>query len=235
MVNLSNTALNQKNSPLLRFPAELRNEIYYYALGGVEMTLRSGATSNTSFAVPLKFKLETLIGLNVADPITQRVEYGLALTQTCRQLYAETKLLPFQLNDFWGSFVAFETWVKTLTSEQYQALQLRTIRIHICWLDIDELFERWCIAATLAFQEEHITRAKLLEVPGYIGEVMDKTGDPNFETLMRPVLDVLQNFKNPIVVDYDYDDMVMELWEDAVDSFENATGMVVRLPFRYDW
>jgi hypothetical protein len=63
-------------SPLLRMPAEIRNKIFRYALGG-----------------------RTLV-IHRPDMITNREKNSLALLATCRQLYAETALVPFCANIF---------------------------------------------------------------------------------------------------------------------------------------
>jgi hypothetical protein len=66
---------------LLRLPAEIRNQIFAYALGGQTYELREtapyGVVTNTTVS-----------------------ENALALLVVCRQLYAETALAPFSLNFF---------------------------------------------------------------------------------------------------------------------------------------
>jgi hypothetical protein len=215
----------------LRLPAELRNEIYKYALGGVEMVLFEGATPGTHFAVPSKFVLA--LGTHGATP--EPVAHGLALTQVCRQLYAETRLLTFQLNDFYGSFLALEIWTKELNSEQVSAI--RRLNLHIYWEDFFELFDRWYIATAPVSREEvkkYLDSVSSTEADEYEEELMDKAGDLTFETELRPVLQMLQSFNNPFIVDYT-GEHIMELWGEAIDDFDNVTGMVVRLPNEQDW
>jgi hypothetical protein len=69
----------------------------------------------------------------------------------------------------------------------------------------------------------------------YTDELIDKAGDNDFRTKMRPILEVLQIFKSPVIVDYSEDSIVMQFWLDVVDGFENATGLVVRPPNKQNW
>ena len=83
------TLQNAIKSPLLRLPGEVRNRIYEYALGGEEVCcsyykrpyLRPGQPNRTGKE---KYPLSLLM-----------------LPQVCRQIHAESALLPYHLNDFW--------------------------------------------------------------------------------------------------------------------------------------
>ncbi|KAH7086856.1 hypothetical protein FB567DRAFT_526366 [Paraphoma chrysanthemicola] len=80
------TRRNQLESPLLRLPAELRNEICKLVLGNTEISFLPW--------VPLPW------GLFIHHYGRYYGTYVLSLTQVCRQLHQETQLLPFQLNNF---------------------------------------------------------------------------------------------------------------------------------------
>ncbi|KAF2030008.1 hypothetical protein EK21DRAFT_66407 [Setomelanomma holmii] len=79
--------LNNQNSPLLRLPPELRNKIWRYVLGG--NVLRWTLVSSSRYS--LKYRMA---------PPPGQIILGLDLLRTCRQIYAETALLPYQLNTF---------------------------------------------------------------------------------------------------------------------------------------
>ena len=77
--------------PLLKLPPEIRNTIYEYVLGGHKL-----------YYVAYGDKMS--LRHNPPDPKSEFAEIPqfLALTKTCRQIQAETKLLPFKLNVFGG-------------------------------------------------------------------------------------------------------------------------------------
>lgn len=106
------TLHNQKQSPLLRLPAELRNWIYEYALGS--LTIRK------CLFRPHKFR--------AFDTSRQERTNLTALASTCRQLYGETRLLPFELNVFKGHV---EYWPRVLRDglSESQRNSLRSIEI----------------------------------------------------------------------------------------------------------
>jgi hypothetical protein len=74
------TAANQRNSPLLRLPAELRNQVYHYALGGRKFEVYRTACKQIR--------------------VFQENLPAFALLLVCSQIYAETRLLPYSLNAF---------------------------------------------------------------------------------------------------------------------------------------
>ncbi|KAF1830338.1 hypothetical protein BDW02DRAFT_633741 [Decorospora gaudefroyi] len=74
------TSLNVRNSPLLRLPGELRIKIYGYVLRQDEYWV---------------------IGHGGPTPAWYKPGNRLALLSACRQLYQETHLLPFALNEFY--------------------------------------------------------------------------------------------------------------------------------------
>lgn len=90
-LTLCSTAQNNKKSPLLRFPGEIRNKIYQYALGGWHIHTGPRITKIGTMCQRLEILEITWLE---ATTIT-------ALPSACRQLHAETHLLLFTLdNDF---------------------------------------------------------------------------------------------------------------------------------------
>jgi len=83
---------NQIESPLLRLPAELRNRIYEYAFRTDCIDYRSNKFRSRS-----DFKYNPVRKTSAAS---QSLSLFLASLPVCRQYYAETKLLVFQLSPF---------------------------------------------------------------------------------------------------------------------------------------
>lgn len=80
-----------QNSTFFRFPGEIRNKIYAYALGGYNLICsryNADGTSRPHF-VPLPFDTKP------------KARLGLNLLQVCRQIYLEAYLFPFQCNTFY--------------------------------------------------------------------------------------------------------------------------------------
>ena len=91
--NAHSTLRNQQESPLLRLPAEIRNAIYHYALGG----------NNVPCHDLDMFK----------DPVgdwtpTRPVSNLTTITRACRQTHAESALLFFKINQFGTIFDPYE-------------------------------------------------------------------------------------------------------------------------------
>jgi hypothetical protein len=94
---------------LIRLPSELRNQINAYTLGGEVFDIYC----SRSF---------TPFGLDTRIPRKQKK--FLALLAVCRQLYAETRLLPFELNAFrFKSQDAFESWLDKFDSDQRESIR----------------------------------------------------------------------------------------------------------------
>ncbi|KAF1839924.1 uncharacterized protein K460DRAFT_349413 [Cucurbitaria berberidis CBS 394.84] len=93
----ANTKVAQRNkavSPLLRLPAELRNHIYGYVLGGKSICLTSSDGVCIGEIAPCLTPPES--GYNGNEE-----EHGaLQLLYVCRQVHAEARLLIFSLNVF---------------------------------------------------------------------------------------------------------------------------------------
>jgi hypothetical protein len=82
---------NQCESPLLRLPGEIKNQVYEYALGGKTWTIWRGQ-----------------------DDVCNKRKDALALLRVCRQLHADTAALPFKLSIFAhnGDPFAFQRWLR---------------------------------------------------------------------------------------------------------------------------
>lgn len=99
IANKNRTYVDTQHSPLLCLPAELRNRIYGYVFGVPWIRACCGSD-----------RFCTYWGCNECiDDILYRFKFKfhyprrlLALTETCRQIHEETKILPFVLNKFHG-------------------------------------------------------------------------------------------------------------------------------------
>lgn len=120
------TSRNSDISPLLRLPGEIRNEIYRHVLNeGV-------------------FDFENDVVL-----LTTQCEERFARLRFCREIYNETRLLPFSLNTFYfGSFEVFHKFIikfttaKFTTAKQRQAILALDLEVCIeCCIDYVEDFE----------------------------------------------------------------------------------------------
>ena len=160
---------NSLESPLLSLPAEIRNMIFQYALGGQHIHISAhiryrkdgeliasndwafGTVTHRAFhnqAYPKhhwhkshhfkKGKVEVLQGVSrECIPFLQRgivskkaweIElpgsHMTAVSAVCRQIYNETKSLPYALNDFsFENQYVFRDWIKNRTASQKRELQ----------------------------------------------------------------------------------------------------------------
>ncbi|KAJ4346281.1 beta transducin [Ascochyta clinopodiicola] len=97
-----NTPKAQTDSKLLRLPAELRNEIYAFALGGNTWSINMNQ------------------GKPRANNATPR---ALALLQVNRQIHAEAQLFPYLCNTFEGRHSGhLRIWVQSLTPTQRKSI-----------------------------------------------------------------------------------------------------------------
>jgi hypothetical protein len=100
---------NAKSSPLLHLPGEIRNSIYEYVL-----------QEDAPYRLATAMILEDLRKVSLFPVVPHR----LALLRTCRQLYLETALLPFQLNIFAFRSRTFRDFVSSqLTRAQRHAIR----------------------------------------------------------------------------------------------------------------
>ncbi|KAI8940192.1 hypothetical protein NX059_003898 [Plenodomus lindquistii] len=103
--NTKITLRNQKTSPLLRLPAELRNNIYQLVFEG-----RSIASTRDDFQPCVTLGRTPLRTLNIS------------LLFTCRQTYSETRLIPFAVNPMIGFLDLPLGLIGSLTGGQIDAL-----------------------------------------------------------------------------------------------------------------
>tara|TARA_R110002003_G_scaffold126_11_gene11531 strand:+ start:1595 stop:2161 length:567 start_codon:yes stop_codon:yes gene_type:complete len=105
---------HNSNSLLLRLPGELRNKIYEYAFGGHEVKLQCGPWSD-----------DEDLYCYTQDSTVSLWSDLLSRTTICRQIYGETRLLPYALNTFciptWGA--AYADWVQKLDESQKSAIK----------------------------------------------------------------------------------------------------------------
>jgi hypothetical protein len=125
--------INQQQSPLLRLPAELRNKIYEYALGGMELHISSRSRMSDQFSVVS------------SDPSFDNIPLHrlIGLTLVSQQLYAETKLLPFELGTVRTTASTPRAPIKRLSVTQRQAIS--SIRVDY-WYASDCRFWMFCPA-----------------------------------------------------------------------------------------
>jgi hypothetical protein len=110
--------LNQRQSPLLRLPAELRNRIYEYTLGGNTILI------NPWFGKP-RFRI------TVCDETSwEHPGCLVALTAVCRQIHAEARFVPFELNCFHShaEYASSAFWVH-LTPDQKNHIRSVILKI----------------------------------------------------------------------------------------------------------
>jgi hypothetical protein len=103
--NVSSWSTNQQESPFLKLPAEIRNQIYEETLPDGDTVLIDYETyHNTDKDVLPVFKYRCQVFSPSTDPFQYRYyETDISREVTllggvCRQLYLETAVLPFKLN-----------------------------------------------------------------------------------------------------------------------------------------
>ena len=100
---------NATEPRLLCLPAELRNKIYAYVLGGKFIALERNCDGKAIGAV---YRHHKSIFMRQTKPLVLEC-HTLDLLRVCRQTYADTRTLPFTLNTF----------------------HYKTLRSVICWLE----------------------------------------------------------------------------------------------------
>ncbi|KAI4684957.1 uncharacterized protein J4E88_004399 [Alternaria novae-zelandiae] len=164
---------NQQDSPLLRLPPELRHLIFSHVIGGKTFEIlydRSGP-----YRSPIRERLSSKVPKRkfIAKNITV-AKNTLALLVVCRQIYAETALLPFSSNTFSASRPDnLKMWIKRFppaVSEAITSIQLDAfIR--------SSLLEHWVVDVS--------------SIPQY------KRLSSNLSSLKRVKLNVLVTATNP--------------------------------------
>jgi hypothetical protein len=95
-------------TPLLRLPAELRVQIWKYALGGKMYQVYCWPSDNYH--------------KNPTRVLNSERNY-LSLLRTCRQIYQEARLIPFTSNCFRiKNEAGFQTWLDELDTPQQEAI-----------------------------------------------------------------------------------------------------------------
>ena len=108
--------LHNRDSPLLRLPGEIRNQIYHYAIGGHEAcpTWDSGACYDVELRAS---RYNTSGGTRKCWAELFNLGY------VCKQLNTETKNLPYQLTVFQADIgAAFERFLCQLKEEKKQLI-----------------------------------------------------------------------------------------------------------------
>lgn len=114
-------------SPFLRLPAEIRDRIYKYVLGGE--VFEYGTSKPRTDQLSLRQTNDTLITIAVAV---------LLMFVSC-QIYQETRLLPFKMSGFYVDmshlriFCECSAWASGTPSGPYVSVH------HVCWFACDAL------------------------------------------------------------------------------------------------
>ena len=109
------SAQHNSNSPLLRLPAEIRNQIYDYVIGGQTYAVYEASLEKPSYYL----NRERGQGLHWHEQT--------ALSRTCRQFRHDTSLLFFQNNIFMANYLnsssAMKGWMHSLQPYHASAIQ----------------------------------------------------------------------------------------------------------------
>lgn len=111
---------NNQDSPLLRLPPEIRNRIWHLALGG--KLIRHNVYGRGRYRMM---------------PRPSERENAFDLLRTCRQIYAETALLPFSANTFsWSFYSNLGTSVRAF--RKFQCSQLLEVQFEMPASDLND-------------------------------------------------------------------------------------------------
>jgi hypothetical protein len=116
LLSTYSTRQNQRESPLLKLPAELRNCIFGYALSGHE------------------YSIEPKIGSFVTiEDVSKTPENAFALLKVSRQIYAETALLRLSLSLFSTcSAGLLHQWLGGLLEAKFNIISKLRLRYDLC-------------------------------------------------------------------------------------------------------
>ncbi|KAI8940197.1 hypothetical protein NX059_003903 [Plenodomus lindquistii] len=115
------TQQNARKSPLLRLPAEIRNQIWDMVVGNNICDVRHGRWIDGAYE----------------SKSYQVSNFHASLPQTCRQIFAETSLLPYQLSDFFFDITEV-VWINQLP--KYAQHNIRRIHIEaeaLYWMEFN--------------------------------------------------------------------------------------------------
>jgi hypothetical protein len=115
---------NQQNSPLLRLPAELRNSIYEYALGGHIIRVKQEISQGRVIRFLPDFEVFQPASTSRLKHRSINMTALLQLSSVSRQLRAETKGLPYSLNAFSISRSSAENFVNTIPAFVRDAIKV---------------------------------------------------------------------------------------------------------------
>jgi hypothetical protein len=178
----------------LRLPAELWNGIYGYVFSNFESGVRPFYFIDEGYYISIEDK-----------DSDEHVEASnmLALTKTCRQLHAETWLLLFAMFEFYAEdyVESFLCFTRDLCEEQRHAIS--NVRLAIDDADFklhSHLYDNG------EEDSNHKTSVKTL---------------PNFDTIMRSILQELPGVKMVVFEDWTEEGIVMKMvkgteWEHLV-------------------
>jgi hypothetical protein len=115
-------ARNRDKSPLLRLPGELRNKVYEYALSGITLFIFPSSNVEKPYRIHVHLA-EEAASFSPAFDVT-------GLNRVCRQISAETRLLPFQFLTFHihsdGSFLNFVETLNDVDRDAIATVQIST-------------------------------------------------------------------------------------------------------------
>ena len=194
------TQRNQKASPLLRLPAELRNNIYSLVLGGrcitvwggyvVPQDIRSLATcyayisalqpvdTNSSFQEDPRAHSDWYHENRAQS--NGKPSHTFALLKTCRQINTDAYLLPLSLNVFvFPETRALNLWIKTMGA---QVGAIKTVRMYTDSLEgnlggtaasaIRRLRDFHGLMRVEIWMEHHETAETQVDLEGQVKEVV---------------------------------------------------------------
>lgn len=123
---LLRTIRNQRESPLLRLPAELRNKVYTYVLGGREIEL----CCNESCGCGGRRRYGR-VPRGKQGPVSHYPRSLLALLETCHQVHGEARLLPFSSNMFLATALDWKELIaEHFSDERKNAIQAIGVQIY---------------------------------------------------------------------------------------------------------
>ncbi|KAH3914439.1 hypothetical protein HBI56_093970 [Parastagonospora nodorum] len=114
---------SDQESCLLRLPTEIQNRIWIYAIGGRTIRQSSGVVQDRVF---------------VPEPSERTNTF--ALMRACRQIYAETALLPTTTNVFQLTNCS-TFWIAPKSFRKYQLRQIIEVRVEVNDLHFQRCYE----------------------------------------------------------------------------------------------